>query len=122
MPTTATSVSDQLREAILNADISRYRLAKDVGVTEAALSRFIHKRSGLSRESIDVIGERLGIMILTTSTRGVSKMAKKKTAGQKAAETKARKPATLWDIDWAYPNLCTSMSERIWCGAAGLLE
>ena len=35
-------LSEQLREAIDAADVSRYRIAKDIGVTEALLSRFMN--------------------------------------------------------------------------------
>ena len=58
-------ISDQLREAILNAEISRYRLAKLTGLSEAALSRFVNGVMGLSLDSIDKIGECLGLEITT---------------------------------------------------------
>ena len=56
-------ISEQLRAAILNADVSRYRIAQETGLTEAALSRFVNKVSGLSLDSIDKIGEYLGLDI-----------------------------------------------------------
>jgi transcriptional regulator with XRE-family HTH domain len=92
-------ISEQLRSVILSADISRYRIAKDVGITEAALSRFVNEHSGLSQESIDSICERLGLTLGTSTPKGTSIMGKKKTAGQKAAETKAKQPATFADVD-----------------------
>jgi transcriptional regulator with XRE-family HTH domain len=58
-------LSEQLKDAILNADVSRYRIAKETGLTEAALSRFVNGVAGLSLESIDKIGEYLGLEITT---------------------------------------------------------
>jgi len=58
-------LSEQLRSAILNADVSRYRIAKETGLTEAGLSRFVNRVSGLSLESIDKIGNYLRIEITT---------------------------------------------------------
>lgn len=57
-------LSEQLRAAILNADKSRYRIAKETGLTEAGLSRFVNHVSGLSLDSIDKIGEYLGLEIV----------------------------------------------------------
>ena len=56
-------ISDQLREAILSAEITRYRIAQETGVSEAVLSRFVNGPSGLSLDSIDKIGERLGLKL-----------------------------------------------------------
>ena len=58
-------ISDQLREAILNADKSRYRIAQETGLSEAALSRFVNGVCGLSLDSIDKVGECLGLEITT---------------------------------------------------------
>lgn len=62
-------ISEQLRDAILNADISRYRIAQETGLTEAGLSRFVNGVSGLSLDSIDKIGECLGLDIATPKPR-----------------------------------------------------
>jgi plasmid maintenance system antidote protein VapI len=57
-------ISEQLREAMLAADVSRYRIAKDIGVTEALLSRFMNGVAGLGQETIDKIGEYLGLELV----------------------------------------------------------
>ncbi len=62
-------ISDQLREAILSAEITRYRIAQETGVSEAVLSRFVNGPSGLSLDSIDKIGECLGLNITTPKQR-----------------------------------------------------
>jgi transcriptional regulator with XRE-family HTH domain len=57
-------ISEQLREAMRNADVSRYRIAKDIGVTEALLSRFMNGITGLGQETIDKIGEYLELRLV----------------------------------------------------------
>lgn len=64
MPRKRKPLSEQLRDAILNAEITRYRIAQETGLTEAGLSRFVNKVSGLSLESIDKIGECLDLEIV----------------------------------------------------------
>ena len=53
-------VSDQLRELIRNAEVSCYQIAKDTGVTDAALSRFLSGERRLSSKAIDTLGEYFG--------------------------------------------------------------
>ena len=67
MPARRSLLSEQLREAILNADISRYRIAKETGLTQAGLSRFVNGVSGLSMDSIDKIGDCLGLQIVVAA-------------------------------------------------------
>lgn len=57
-------MSDQIRAAIRSAPISRYRIAKIIGVSEALLSRFVHGKVGLSQEVSDRIGELLNLRIV----------------------------------------------------------
>ena len=57
--------SDQLRHAILNGDKSRYRIAKETGIGQPALSRFVHGERGLTVENIDLICECLGLRLTT---------------------------------------------------------
>jgi len=58
-------LSDQLRDAIEKADVSRYELAKATGVSQSTLSKFVLKqRPGLSFDSMDRIGQYLGLVIV----------------------------------------------------------
>ncbi len=57
-------MSDQIRAAILAAPVSRYQISKATGVAEANLSRFVAGKSGLSLDSIDLLGEYLGLRIV----------------------------------------------------------
>ena len=58
------TLSDQLREAVSNAGVTRYRMAQDLDITEGQLSRFVHGDCGLSIRSIDMLGEYLGLRIV----------------------------------------------------------
>ena len=68
MTTKQKPVSEQLRAAILGADVSRYRISKDLGISEAALSRFVNGAMGLSLKSIDKISEYLGLEVTVRNT------------------------------------------------------
>ena len=70
-------LSEQLREIILNAGISRYRIAKETGLTEAGLSRFVNRVTGLSLDSLDKIGECLGLEVKVAGRDQASKVKKK---------------------------------------------
>jgi hypothetical protein len=56
-------LSDQIRRAILDADISRYRLATDARVDPGHLSRFVNGKAGLGLDAIDRIAEVLKLRI-----------------------------------------------------------
>jgi transcriptional regulator with XRE-family HTH domain len=67
-------LSDQIREAILKADVSRYELAKETGVSQSTLSRFVRgDRPGLSFDALDRIGLYLGLSITTSLPRRPAK-------------------------------------------------
>ena len=63
MSTKQKKLSQQLREAILNAEISRYELSKRSGVGQGSLSRFVHEQQALTLASIDKIGDVLKLHI-----------------------------------------------------------
>ena len=56
-------ISSQLRGHIKTSDLSQYRIAKNTGVSQAVISRFMTGRSGLSLNTIDKIGEELGLKL-----------------------------------------------------------
>ena len=61
------TVSDQLREAV-NAYGTVYRAAKESGICQPVLQRFVNGERGLSMENIDKLAEFFG-MRLTRPTR-----------------------------------------------------
>ena len=61
------TLTDQLRKAIETGEKSRYQIAKETGIDEATLSRFVHGKGGLSMEGLDAIGKCLGLQITANS-------------------------------------------------------
>ncbi len=55
------------------ADISQYELARRVGLDKSVLSRFMHGKSGLSVQNIDLIAEVLGLGLTKTRKTRVKK-------------------------------------------------
>jgi predicted XRE-type DNA-binding protein len=53
-------ISSQLRGHIKTSDLSQYRIAKNIGVSQAVMSPFMTGRSGMSLNTINKIGEELG--------------------------------------------------------------
>jgi transcriptional regulator with XRE-family HTH domain len=55
-------MSDQIRQAITESGLSRYRVAKESGVDEGMLSRFM-AGSGARSGTLDKIAEFLGLVV-----------------------------------------------------------
>ena len=72
-------LSEQLKEAIVRASVSRYEISKKTGVDQAALSKFVLGQRGISVEAMDAVGLYLGLSI-TTSHRPCRRQAQKKGA------------------------------------------
>jgi len=68
-------LAGQLREAIRASGFTRYRICKDADIDQATLSRFMHRKSGLSMEAIDRLVETLGLEL--KPKQPASKRAKK---------------------------------------------
>ena len=57
-------LSEQLRDAIEKAGITRYELSKITGVSQPTLSKFVlRQRPGLSFDAMDRVGLALGLVI-----------------------------------------------------------
>ena len=50
--------SDQIRSAVDASGLSRYRIAKEIGIGEATMSRFMTDKGGLSMASLDKLKAR----------------------------------------------------------------
>jgi len=57
-------LSEQIRRAIIASGISRYRIGKEIDVSESSLSHFMAGRAGLSQAVLDRLGEFLGLEIV----------------------------------------------------------
>ena len=54
-------ISDQLRRAIEDHPVSRYRISKDTGIDATVLSKFVRGERGVSLDTFDVLCEYLGL-------------------------------------------------------------
>lgn len=61
-----TTLSDQLRQFIETADVSRYRISQQTGISQSLLSRFMHGTAGLSVDSLDKLGDALDLQLIKT--------------------------------------------------------
>ena len=57
-------LTDQLRQAIDDSGLTRYRIAQETGISESALAQFYNGHRGLSMESLNALGEFLQLTIL----------------------------------------------------------
>lgn len=62
-------VGDRLRTAILDAPVSRYRMARETGVSESILSRFVRGERGLDLTSIDRLAAYLGLDLIPATPK-----------------------------------------------------
>jgi hypothetical protein len=58
-------LSDQIREAIDTSGHSRYAICKAIGLNQGAMSRFMSGKGGLSLDSLDRIGELIGLEVVS---------------------------------------------------------
>jgi len=58
------TVSERIREAVETARVSRYRISRDTGIEESALSRFLSKERALSMNAIDALAEYFGLELV----------------------------------------------------------
>ena len=66
-------LTDQLRQAIDDSGLTRYRIAKETGISESALAQFYNGHRGLSMAALNALGEFLQLKI----TLGRKKAGKK---------------------------------------------
>jgi transcriptional regulator with XRE-family HTH domain len=57
-------LSDQVRQAIDDSGLTRYRIAVETGMDESALAKFYNGHRGLSLNALDRLGEYLGLRIV----------------------------------------------------------
>lgn len=61
---TKQKLTDQLRRAVADSGRTLGEFSRDTGIDKSALSRFVNGERGLSMESLDTIGEYLGLRIV----------------------------------------------------------
>jgi plasmid maintenance system antidote protein VapI len=62
-------LSDEVRDAVIASGMSRYAIAKALGVAESTMSRFVNGKGGLSMEYLDRLGELLGLHVVVRPTK-----------------------------------------------------
>jgi transcriptional regulator with XRE-family HTH domain len=55
--------SDQLRRAVDASGLSRYRICKELGVSQSLLSRFMSGKGGLSLDTLDALAGLLDLHV-----------------------------------------------------------
>ena len=59
----AKQFSDEIRSAVENSGLTRYRIAKETGIDAAALCRFVQGQVGLTMENLDKLAECIGLHV-----------------------------------------------------------
>ena len=67
MPKRRIKLSDQIRRAVDASGLSRYRIAKEIGLAESTMSRFM-AGSGLEMANLDRLADLLGLNIADGET------------------------------------------------------
>ena len=62
-------LSDQLRQAIEKSGLSRYAVCKACDIDQGSMSRFMAGQVGLSLDTIDRIGDFLGLDLVERKTQ-----------------------------------------------------
>lgn len=63
------SLSDQIRRSVDTSGLSRYRICKELGMSEATMSRFMSGEGGLSMRKLDALAGLLGLEISVRKRR-----------------------------------------------------
>jgi transcriptional regulator with XRE-family HTH domain len=67
------SLSDQVRQAVDDSDLSRYAICKSLGLSQATMSRFMNGKGGLSMEYLDALADLLDLNIAFGATKQTKK-------------------------------------------------
>ena len=62
-------LTDQIRRAIDESGVSRYRLWKETGIDQAVLSRFMAGKAGMTLKSLDVLADALGLRVVADRSK-----------------------------------------------------
>jgi transcriptional regulator with XRE-family HTH domain len=62
-------LSEQIRQAIKASGMTRYAICKRLEFSESVMSKFVRGRCGLSLETIDRLGDLLGLNIVARKPR-----------------------------------------------------
>jgi len=57
-------MTDVLKEAVRQSGLSQYRIAKDTGITEPSLCRFMQGAASLRLDKADLLADHLGLRLV----------------------------------------------------------
>jgi len=63
------TITEQLRGAIQDSDLTRYEIWKRTGVDQAALSRFVNGKQSLTLDIVDKLADVLGLALVSRPSR-----------------------------------------------------
>jgi len=72
---TRVKLSDQVRRAVDDSGLSRYRICKLAGIDEGSFSRFMAGKVGLSLPTLDALADVLGLDVVAGATAEEIKLA-----------------------------------------------
>jgi len=61
------SFTDSLRRAIIDSDLTRYRISKLTGISQPILSRFVSGERGIRLPKLDTLAVLLGLQVTVTT-------------------------------------------------------
>ena len=61
--------SEQIRQAIIASGITRYRICKEIGITQPTMTRFMHGKAWLSMPTLDKLADLLNLDIIDGTQR-----------------------------------------------------
>ena len=64
MGTKRVKLSEQVRRAVKQCGLSRYRICKVIGMDQSIMSRFMTGKGGLSMANLDALADVLGLRIV----------------------------------------------------------
>ena len=64
MSTRKQTFTDQIRRAVKDSELSCYRICKEIGIVESAMSKFVNGYGGLSMRSLDKLADLLGLTVV----------------------------------------------------------
>jgi plasmid maintenance system antidote protein VapI len=66
----AQDIEEELRQAIVNAEISRYRLSRLTGVSDGLLCNFVNRKRSITMITAAKLAKALGLELRPTRKKG----------------------------------------------------